>query len=201
MLFVSFGFSLFFLFFFFNDTATTEIYTLSLHDALPIYATDSYVESSNFGVDLAAMYKLDSVRFGIVGRNLNRPAFNQTAPGDYELDPQLRVGTAYKAWNMITFAADLDITENNTLISTNYKSQNVAGGMEIDLWKVLKLRGGIYKNLSENDIGVVYTAGFGLNLYFLQIDLAGAMSADKAKIDGEEVPEEARVLLAISSQF
>src|SRR2546430_16985439 len=27
---------LLFLFFFFNDTATTEIYTLSLHDALPI---------------------------------------------------------------------------------------------------------------------------------------------------------------------
>ena len=24
-------------FFFFNDTATTEIYTLSLHDALPIW--------------------------------------------------------------------------------------------------------------------------------------------------------------------
>src|SRR2546430_13261067 len=30
-------YSLFFFFFFFNDTATTEIYTLSLHDALPIY--------------------------------------------------------------------------------------------------------------------------------------------------------------------
>src|SRR3712207_9297651 len=28
------------LFFFFNDTATTEISTLSLHDALPIYQTD-----------------------------------------------------------------------------------------------------------------------------------------------------------------
>src|SRR6516162_10333359 len=28
--------SYFLLFFFFNDTATTEIYTLSLHDALPI---------------------------------------------------------------------------------------------------------------------------------------------------------------------
>src|SRR5438477_11470044 len=27
-----------FFFFFFNDPATTEIYTLSLHDALPIYA-------------------------------------------------------------------------------------------------------------------------------------------------------------------
>src|SRR5437763_15378644 len=37
---LSFFFFLFillsFLFFFFNDTATTEIYTLSLHDALPI---------------------------------------------------------------------------------------------------------------------------------------------------------------------
>src|SRR6266542_5011264 len=30
------SFILFFFFFFFNDTATTEIYTLSLHDALPI---------------------------------------------------------------------------------------------------------------------------------------------------------------------
>src|SRR2546427_55162 len=29
----------FLFFFFFNDTATTEIYTLSLHDALPIWMT------------------------------------------------------------------------------------------------------------------------------------------------------------------
>src|SRR2546429_814736 len=30
-----------FFFFFFNDTATTEIYTLSLHDALPISAAQT----------------------------------------------------------------------------------------------------------------------------------------------------------------
>src|SRR3712207_9542103 len=30
-------FAIIFFFFFFNDTATTEIYTLSLHDALPIW--------------------------------------------------------------------------------------------------------------------------------------------------------------------
>src|ERR1039458_10832265 len=35
--FVVFCVFIFFFFFFFNDTATTEIYTLSLHDALPIY--------------------------------------------------------------------------------------------------------------------------------------------------------------------
>src|SRR2546430_10541655 len=33
-------------FFFFNDTATTEIYTLSLHDALPIYIACCAASSS-----------------------------------------------------------------------------------------------------------------------------------------------------------
>src|SRR2546430_11232062 len=37
--FTSFGLPSHLFFFFFNDTATTEIYTLSLHDALPISAS------------------------------------------------------------------------------------------------------------------------------------------------------------------
>src|SRR5258708_16651902 len=36
--------TLFFIFFFFNDTATTEIYTLSLHDALPIFRRSLCIE-------------------------------------------------------------------------------------------------------------------------------------------------------------
>src|SRR5687768_18004854 len=48
----------FFFFFFFNDTATTEIYTLSLHDALPIlvvlngFRTNQCFDSmiANYGV-------------------------------------------------------------------------------------------------------------------------------------------------------
>src|SRR5688572_32453396 len=45
-LFFSLFFSSSFFFFFFNDTATTEIYTLSLHDALPI----SFVCTTTFSV-------------------------------------------------------------------------------------------------------------------------------------------------------
>src|SRR5258706_15861328 len=37
---------LIFSFFFFNDTATTEIYTLSLHDALPISLTVTLADGS-----------------------------------------------------------------------------------------------------------------------------------------------------------
>src|SRR3989440_5556564 len=36
--------------FFFNDTATTEIYTLSLHDALPIYQVQE-ARHGRFGID------------------------------------------------------------------------------------------------------------------------------------------------------
>src|SRR2546425_2671423 len=43
--------SLIFFFFFFNDTATTEIYTLSLHDALPISSRS--LSSRTLNVNLA----------------------------------------------------------------------------------------------------------------------------------------------------
>src|SRR2546423_7295453 len=35
-------------FFFFNDTATTEIYTLSLHDALPIWRVRSLIPRGRY---------------------------------------------------------------------------------------------------------------------------------------------------------
>ena len=38
-------------FFFFNDTATTEHYTLSLHDALPIYTFKKQINSLGFSYD------------------------------------------------------------------------------------------------------------------------------------------------------
>src|SRR2546426_6576384 len=39
-----------FFFFFFNDTATTEIYTLSLHDALPIFRGLPCTSRSTLGI-------------------------------------------------------------------------------------------------------------------------------------------------------
>src|SRR5689334_25376733 len=56
--FISLYFCLFLFFFFFNDTATTEIYTLSLHDALPIYAgASAYVIKSRMNSDLIPAIK------------------------------------------------------------------------------------------------------------------------------------------------
>src|SRR2546426_5126899 len=41
--------------FFFNDTATTEIYTLSLHDALPISAVVGHLSSTGVDVTLTGI--------------------------------------------------------------------------------------------------------------------------------------------------
>src|SRR5437588_11101002 len=59
---------LFFFFFFFNDTATTEIYTLSLHDALPICG-GAGVEAAAAG---AAAIRLEREVGGEVGIRQHR---------------------------------------------------------------------------------------------------------------------------------
>src|SRR5438046_9039951 len=59
-------YSLLFFFFFFNDTATTEIYTLSLHDALPISALAKF-----FGVPYEP-FKPDRIKPMDLLKNLKR---------------------------------------------------------------------------------------------------------------------------------
>ncbi|MDH3975155.1 MAG: conjugal transfer protein TraF [Deltaproteobacteria bacterium] len=158
-------------------------------------------KSSSAGLDLGALYKAGPFRVGIVGRNLNKPSFDYAGPGDYEIDPQLRAGAAIRLGNWLTLAADMDLTENDTNVSDSYKSKQFALGAEFDLLRFLKLRAGGYKNLSESDIGTVYTAGLGLNFFAFQLDTGVAWSKEKAEIEGDDVREEARGELALSFQF
>src|SRR5258708_33553913 len=55
--------------FFFNDTATTEIYTLSLHDALPILIADHELpDSGNREAVLRFLVREAGQRFEVRGR-------------------------------------------------------------------------------------------------------------------------------------
>ncbi|MGA1845570.1 conjugal transfer protein TraF [Deferribacter abyssi] len=164
-------------------------------------AKDNYEESTTFGVDLGAMYKIgNTITLGIVGRNLNTPKFDKPSGGDYELDPQARAGIAITPFSWLTLAADIDLTKNETNIK-DYDSQNISIGAEIELLKFLALRAGYYKNLAENDIDNVYTAGLGLNFYLFRLDAGIAFSDKTTTIDGKDLPNEIKAEVALSFEF
>src|SRR3712207_8878580 len=58
------------LFFFFNDTATTEIYTLSLHDALPIWSGSPAFRACSTSAHVTGV--------DTVGRTLARSEYTHT---------------------------------------------------------------------------------------------------------------------------
>src|SRR5438874_9929580 len=62
-------YSSFFFFFFFNDTATTEIYTLSLHDALPISSLTSSAPIFSQGSSSSISLAIDTPSLVMVGAN------------------------------------------------------------------------------------------------------------------------------------
>jgi len=156
--------------------------------------------STTIGIDVGALYDLRKslgLRFGMVVRNLNYPSFTQPKKAKeagldkYTIEPQVRVGAAYWPLNFITLSADLDITNNKTVLY-GYESRMFGLGAEVNIlnksWLNLALRGGFMDNLSES-YGSMFTAGLGLNLFHLQLDFAGAISTESTSIaGGKEFP-------------
>jgi hypothetical protein len=57
------------------------------------------------------------------------------------------------------------------------------------------------KNLAQDDIGMMYTAGLGISLWAFRIDAAGAMSKDKTTFDGKDYPRELRGAVQLAVDF
>ncbi|MFH7321319.1 conjugal transfer protein TraF [Desulfurivibrio sp. D14AmB] len=174
--------------------------------------TERYNESTTFGLDLALLARLPKVNLGLIGRNLNSPKFDgfsyvptgssQTVlVPDVKVKPQVTAGVAYIPFTTLTLEANLDLTNNETTLP-GYRTRNLSFGLEWDAFRFLALRGGAYKNLAESDIGWVYTAGLGVNLWAARLDLAGAFAAKKEKYDkDDELPREIRGMAQLSIDF
>lgn len=171
---------------------------------------EDYEQTINFGVDLGAMARFRWVQLGIVGRNLNSPKFkgpkvtnvdgSVTKFPDVTVKPQAQAGIAFIPFETLTLEVDYDLTKNETLLG-GYDTQYLRAGIEWDVFRFLALRGGVYSNMAEDDIGLVYTAGLGLNLWAVRFDVSGAMSSKTSKYDGEEYPREAHVVAGLSIDF
>ncbi|MCP4648501.1 MAG: conjugal transfer protein TraF [PVC group bacterium] len=168
-------------------------------------ADENYKETTTFGLDLGVMAKYGKFSYGLVGRNLNSPKFdgptvNARVFNDVTIDPQVTAGVAYLPWNGLVLECDYDLTKSETGLP-GYDTKNLSLGVEWMLMRILSLRGGMYDNMEESDIGWVYTAGVGINLPWVSLEVAGAMSSDKSDYDGDSIPEESRVTAQLSIGF
>src|SRR5205814_9912311 len=73
--------SLFSFFFFFNDTATTEIYTLSLHDALPISNVHPLTVDAGHQGMLELLYHMQNILAEIAGLDRKSTRLNSSHLG------------------------------------------------------------------------------------------------------------------------
>ena len=190
-------------------------------------AYDNKKNSTNIGIDLGVMGNLSQLldkeifwnpQFGLTARNLNSPKFDRPdAPTDinaaiqrnwrtdkYELKPQVRAGVAVNPFKWMTAAADIDVTENDTMIDS-IKSRQLAFGLEFNVVNGqrfnMPLRLGYNKNLAESSVSPFYTAGIGFNMMHFYIELAGAISTKTTKVDGNDIPNSAAASLTLGFLF
>lgn len=151
-------------------------------------------DSTTVGLDLGVAYNPsfdEDLTLALVGKNLNAPSFDKMSGGEFKLDPMVRAGAAYKI-SFVEFAFDVDLTKNESI--NGIKSQYVGGGASFDLF-ILDLNAGVMKNLSSNDdSGLIYTAGVSMG----PVELSAQMASKSTHIDGTKLPKQASVNLAIA---
>src|SRR2546425_7451437 len=112
-----------FFFFFFNDTATTEIYTLSLHDALPISlgnvtASVYYYPAPASGLFLTGGLGLSDYRLSD-GGSITGAGWGFTAGTGYDI----RVGRNVSLTPVVNFAYGHvgDLSSGGTTVDAGWK--------------------------------------------------------------------------------
>jgi hypothetical protein len=177
--------------------------------------TKNFRDTTQFGIDLGALWRpIDGINVGMVAKHLNTPEFDAPdvkdkngvvvpgSGGKVKLKPQVRMGVAFDPLTWLTLAADVDLTNNETVLESNtYRSRNVGGGLEWHYFSWFKVRGGMYSNIAEQGIGPTVTAGLTLGTKWINLDIDGAYGLVTAKYKDKSYPQEARVQAQINFLF
>ncbi len=129
--------------------------------------------STAVSLDVGAIYRpAPWIRFGIVGKNLTQPTFDTPDGGEVKLTPQVRGGIAINPTHSLTITFDGDITSNPTLLP-GVRSQVLSLGAEqVILSNFISLQAGVFKNVQDATSTFVPTAGVGLRIYALRVEIA-----------------------------
>jgi hypothetical protein len=130
--------------------------------------------STAFGIDVGAIYRPSSwLRFGLVAKDINQPTFNDVGGGELKLGPQVRGGIAVNPYSSLTLTADVDATSNRTFVP-GVKSQVLSLGAEQTIFsEFLSFRLGAFKNMKDAGTPFTPTAGLGLRIFALRVDVGG----------------------------
>jgi len=170
--------------------------TDSLEDSL----TDNSKTSTDFGVDLGMLISADKIRIGLVGKYLNSPEFDYYDGTKYKIKPMVRGGVAVDVFDWLTFAMDIDLTDNPTGIM-DYKSQYIGGGVDIHPGSWISIRAGAMRNMVQDEEGTILTAGLGLGLKWFQLDISGQAATKTGTYDGNDIPRYFKVNVALLSRW
>ncbi|MBA1433128.1 MAG: conjugal transfer protein TraF [Epsilonproteobacteria bacterium] len=160
--------------------------------------------SSTFGIDLGVAYEpsfAKDLTIAMVAKDLNSPEFDVVDGSKIKVEPMYRIGVAYNIFDSLEVAADYDLSANKTFVEGT-KSQMLGGGVNWHPTSWFALRGGLMQNMDANDrAGLIYTAGLGFGLKWLQLDISGQYSSNSTTVDGQTVPEYAKVNVALISRW
>ena len=162
-------------------------------------------------LDVAALWDVNTKypkfplnpKVGLVIRNINSPKFDMPdlIGGKYKLDRQARMGLALNPAKFWTLAMDMDLTKNKTEVN-GFDSRELALGTEINIVNRkafnIPLRAGIMKNMAESGSKAAYTLGTGINLLYMHLDVAGAVSSDRTTLDNKTSNVPTRVSVSAS---
>ena len=136
-------------------------------------------KSYEVGIDAGALITpIPWLRLGIVGKDLNTPSFKTPAGGEFKLRPQARAGLALLPFDSTTITVDADLTKNKTLLP-GIRSRVLSLGVEQGLFDVVFLRGGVLKNIEDAKTRLTPTAGLGISLWSLRLDVGAGYDFDQ----------------------
>ena len=149
----------------------------TLSGGTEVSITDNFGKSTlstAFGIDVGAIYRPSSwLRFGVVAKDINQPTFDDVGGGELKLTPQIRGGVAVHPYSSLTLTADVDATSNKTFVP-GVKSQVLSLGAEQTIFsEFMSFRLGAFKNMKDAGTPFTPTAGLGLRIFALRVDVGG----------------------------
>ena len=130
--------------------------------------------STAIGIDVGAVFRpAPWLRIGVVGKDINGPTFDAPNGEQFKLGPQVRGGIAINPDASLTLTFDGDITVNRTLVPGQKSRVFSVGAEQTILSDFLALRLGAWKDVEDAKTTITPTAGFGIRVFALRIDIGG----------------------------